>query len=392
MTACVANCSNDLGDLGPQCALSKRVPKCLNSLRSDKKEQSRLRKQPVSYSQYRIAVAEGAHFLNSWLRRRMPSFCGLGMTCLRTNRPRRMTASKGESAVTIRTNPPLTSRHVNIVNTSGLSNCRAPQTRLFRKSKGADGGFVRGSLRNRFTSALRLTKKYQIPIMYVFKHLQNRRVKGFLEKAPKRQRDREATERDLVTAAAVAFAEKGYEKATTRSIAEAAGCSEGLIQRYFNGKEGLLLAVLKHQGSAQRDKFFERPLCATLADEARELITHGMAVCAERSERIRIVLSRVLLDRAFQADFQRISMRQDVRRSLMQRLGRYVDAGMIDPNMDLDMLTELLLSQIFQLAFVHRELHQTKATDIQRMAEGFATLFVRGVAPIPIARQRAKKT
>ena len=93
-----------------------------------------------------------------------------------------------------------------------------------------------------------------------------------------RQRDRQATEDELVAAAAVAFAERGYEKATTRSIAEAAGCSEGLIQRYFNGKEGLLLAVLKQQGSESRDQFFGRPLCSSMEEEAREMLLHGISV------------------------------------------------------------------------------------------------------------------
>jgi TetR/AcrR family transcriptional regulator, regulator of cefoperazone and chloramphenicol sensitivity len=217
-------------------------------------------------------------------------------------------------------------------------------------------------------------------------------VKSTAASTKVRQRDRHATEEDLVAAAAVAFAEKGYEKATTRGIAEAAGCSEGLIQRYFNGKEGLLLAVLKRQGSAQRDRFFERPLCASMADEAREMISHGMAVFADRSERIRIVLSRVLLDRTFQADFQRISTRQDVQRSLRQRLARYADAGMIDAGLDLDVVTELLLSLIFQLAFVHREVHQTQAAEIERMADGFAALFARSVANVPPVSQGATKT
>jgi AcrR family transcriptional regulator len=198
-----------------------------------------------------------------------------------------------------------------------------------------------------------------------------------------RQRDRQATEDELVAAAAVAFADKGYENATTRGIAEAAGCSEGLIQRYFNGKEGLLLAVLKQEGDGRRDRFFERPLCTSMAEEAREMMFHGMAAFAERSERMRIVLSRVLVDRAFQADFQRISARQRVQEALRQRLTRYVEAGMIDATLDLDMMTDLLLSLIFQLAFVHRELHQTEAAKIQRMIDGFAILFARGVASIP---------
>jgi TetR/AcrR family transcriptional regulator, regulator of cefoperazone and chloramphenicol sensitivity len=56
---------------------------------------------------------------------------------------------------------------------------------------------------------------------------------------------------------------------------------------------------------------------------------------------------------------------------------------MIDATLDLDMMTDLLLSLIFQLAFVHRELHQTEAAKIQRMIDGFAILFARGVASIP---------
>jgi TetR/AcrR family transcriptional regulator, regulator of cefoperazone and chloramphenicol sensitivity len=211
-----------------------------------------------------------------------------------------------------------------------------------------------------------------------------------LQPAKTRQRDRRATEDDLVAAAAVAFAEKGYEKATTRSIADAAGCSEALIQRYFHGKEGLLLAVLKRQGDGRRDQFFERPLCSSMLEEAREMMSHGMAAMAERSETMRIVLSRVLLDPAFLADFQRISARQQVQRCLRQRLMRYVDAGMIDPVLDIDLVTEMLLNLIFQLAFVHRELHQTEAAEIQRMVDGFAVLFARAVALAPAARKKTK--
>jgi len=198
-----------------------------------------------------------------------------------------------------------------------------------------------------------------------------------------RQRDRQATEDELVAAAAVAFAERGYEKATTRSIAEAAGCSEGLIQRYFNGKEGLLLAVLKQQGSESRDQFFGRPLCSSMEEEAREMMLHGISALAERSERLRIVFSRVLLDRTFQADFQRISTRPHVQKALKQRLLRYVEAGIAAPGLDLDVMTELLLSLIFQLGFVHRELLQMGQAEIDKLINGFAVFFARSMAMIP---------
>jgi len=206
-----------------------------------------------------------------------------------------------------------------------------------------------------------------------------------------RQRDRQATEDELVAAAAVAFAERGYEKATTRSIAEAAGCSEGLIQRYFNGKEGLLLAVLKQQDSERRDQFFGRPLCSSMEQEAREVLQHGISVIAERSERLRIVFSRLLLDRTFQSDLQRISTRPHVQKALKERLLRYVEAGIADPGLDMDVMTELLLSLIFQLGFVHRELLQMGQAEIDKLINGYAVFFARGMAIIPLDKRETPK-
>src|SRR5947208_1285661 len=55
----------------------------------------------------------------------------------------------------------------------------------------------------------------------------------------------EVRRRALVEAATAVFAEKGYDCATTREVAERSGSSEGLIHRYFGGKHGLLLAILE---------------------------------------------------------------------------------------------------------------------------------------------------
>ena len=57
---------------------------------------------------------------------------------------------------------------------------------------------------------------------------------------PKRKRDRAGKQKALLQAALRLFATKGYEVTTTREIAAAAGCAEGLIHRYFKGKAGLL--------------------------------------------------------------------------------------------------------------------------------------------------------
>lgn len=64
-------------------------------------------------------------------------------------------------------------------------------------------------------------------------------------KEKKRKRDRDTTQQKLLDAAVQVFASYGYDGATTKAIAEKAGVAEALIQRYFEGKEGLLIALMK---------------------------------------------------------------------------------------------------------------------------------------------------
>lgn len=49
----------------------------------------------------------------------------------------------------------------------------------------------------------------------------------------------------ILTGAAQVFAEKGFHKATTREIAQAAGVSEGTIYNYFATKRDLLVAMVE---------------------------------------------------------------------------------------------------------------------------------------------------
>lgn len=58
--------------------------------------------------------------------------------------------------------------------------------------------------------------------------------------------DREATRARLVAAGLDLFGRQGYEGATTRAIAAAAGVNLASIPYHFGGKEGLYVAVAKH--------------------------------------------------------------------------------------------------------------------------------------------------
>jgi AcrR family transcriptional regulator len=70
---------------------------------------------------------------------------------------------------------------------------------------------------------------------------------GDVSKATSRQRrprDAEATRRDLLRAAQRRFAVLGYDRTTTRDVADDAGVNLTLINRYFGGKRGLFEAAV----------------------------------------------------------------------------------------------------------------------------------------------------
>jgi AcrR family transcriptional regulator len=103
--------------------------------------------------------------------------------------------------------------------------------------------------------------------------------------------------RALVEAATAVFAEKGYDCATTREIAERSGSSEGLIHRYFGGKHGLLLAIL---GSKADDVMGQSaaamPLRATLGDELEQLLCWPLELFWEQRDFMRVCVSQSAID------------------------------------------------------------------------------------------------
>lgn len=61
----------------------------------------------------------------------------------------------------------------------------------------------------------------------------------------RRQRRIAIRKTQILDAAATIFSEKGYERATTREIAEAADVSEGTLYNYFKGKRAIFIGLLQ---------------------------------------------------------------------------------------------------------------------------------------------------
>ena len=60
-----------------------------------------------------------------------------------------------------------------------------------------------------------------------------------------KKRDREGSIQRLLDAGVNVFSTYGYDASTTRLIAQESGINESLISRYFDGKAGLLVEIIR---------------------------------------------------------------------------------------------------------------------------------------------------
>src|SRR5438874_3882532 len=114
-----------------------------------------------------------------------------------------------------------------------------------------------------------------------------------MHKTAGRVRNRAAREAGLIAAACKLFARRGYERTTTREIAARAGCAEGLIHRYFNGKAGLLLAIIHSRVSQEVAELGDKlPLPERLEDEILQLVNWELDRMWEDRDFLSVIIPR----------------------------------------------------------------------------------------------------
>jgi len=165
-------------------------------------------------------------------------------------------------------------------------------------------------------------------------------------------RDKEQRRLALIEAANAVFAEHGFDCATTRAIAERAGCAEGLIHRYFNGKRGLLLAILESKAANVVEDFQAAlPDCDTLEDEIERLYLWHLDLMWERRDFLRVAVSQATIDpeigRAIGVGINR--RRVDL---ILEKLRRHQQAGRVRPNADLEASAHAIAGLGFAIGFV----------------------------------------
>jgi AcrR family transcriptional regulator len=194
------------------------------------------------------------------------------------------------------------------------------------------------------------------------------------------KRDRQATEKRLKKAAVTVFAAHGYDAATTRAVAEAAGVSEQLIQRYFGGKAGLLQAIMESYADSDRAGAFGVPPAAdTVAAEVEDFLRFYLERERKYGDFARVAIYRSIVDPKIAAQVARMFTRS--REPLARdRLANLKAKGLISPGADIAAMAHVLSTLSFAFAFNDQLLFGRSAATLRRAIRTFAKIAAAGLS------------
>lgn len=185
-------------------------------------------------------------------------------------------------------------------------------------------------------------------------------------------------EHALIAAATKLFASRGFEATTTREIAAEAGCAEGLIHRYFQGKAGLLLAIVEFRASQEVQSLTHSLKNApTLQQEVRQLVDFEVSRMWEDREFFRVIIPRLFVDPSFAVRISKIGPLQRAR-LIRERLRKYKGCRNLSKS-ELDALAHFVGVIGFMFGFMRPVTLGHDRARARRMAETMASLITRAL-------------
>lgn len=206
---------------------------------------------------------------------------------------------------------------------------------------------------------------------------QNNTDKGASNQRTKaKKRDRSVSERNLLKAAEEIFSKHGFKGATTRMIAKKAGVNESLIGRYFDGKMGLLIAIIERYVLEEDSKIRlpypqQETLEAELLSFARFKYDLG---CKKNFDFFKIVLSQVIVDVKFCKRI-RETVPMFYHPELEERLYSLQKSGQIHADIDVETFFKGLVIFIFGNIITQRVVAGVSDLEALKMLESFIKFY-----------------
>ena len=195
---------------------------------------------------------------------------------------------------------------------------------------------------------------------------------------PRRRRDREGKQQALMQAALQLFASKGFEATTTREIAAGAGCAEGLIHRYFDGKAGLLRALVEYKISQEvQDLGDHLEPADSFEEELLQLVDWEVERAWKTRDYFRVFIPRAMVDRSLASAMNRAVLSARTK-AIAERLTRFPVCASLPPD-ELEVLIQSVGVLAMAFGFMRPTVLGQDRVLAKEMAVNFARLLIRGI-------------
>lgn len=164
-----------------------------------------------------------------------------------------------------------------------------------------------------------------------------------VKRVSKKEQNSNSSKQKILDAARIVFAQKGFEGATSRDIAELAGCSVGLIFKYYNDKQNLFKILVVEWFSGNMESLLQLPSSASLAEEINLLVNWFINNFTERKDLHKIFLFQrfnISFHNSFANEHQEyLQQRLEI---IRQRLNPYIVAKQLPADLDVSQLCEII--------------------------------------------------
>ena len=185
------------------------------------------------------------------------------------------------------------------------------------------------------------------------------------------------TRQRILLAAAQVFAEKGYDRATTRLLAAAAGVNEVTLFRHFGSKQNLFAAVIEQFGGPAVTTALEGHLTGDCAQDLRTIGAHLLDLLVERGEAMRLMLCEA----SHFPEVQEVMVQnpRQIRRMLASYIARQIEQGKLRP-LHPEVAAQAFSGMLFSYAIARGMLDDSIAPELSpdELVVQFVDIFMHG--------------
>lgn len=199
-----------------------------------------------------------------------------------------------------------------------------------------------------------------------------------------KKRDRDSSIQKLLEAGVKVFSTCGYDAATTKLIAAEAGINESLISRYFEGKAGLLLEIIRSFFEKEREILALNSYVPgdTLEQEILNFFHFKFNHYLSITRFLKVVFSRAIIDPKVAQEVQKKTYKGGCPR-LLERLQTFQNKGIIRANVDVEQVCFTISHTCFSMGFLGHTVMGLEEAYILKALSDFARDYATGISHHP---------